>query len=59
MRIAIDAHAFGMRLTGDKVYLRSLLNAAADGQWSAPTGQRLRPIEVGGALDSQTVQPAA
>jgi hypothetical protein len=29
MRIAIDAHAIGRRLTGDEVYLRSLLNAFA------------------------------
>ena len=29
MRIAVDAHAIGRRLTGNEVYIRSLLNALA------------------------------
>ena len=29
MRIAIDAHAIGRHLTGNEVYIRSLLNAFA------------------------------
>ena len=33
MRIAVDAHAIGRRLTGNEVYIRSLLNAlAGEGQ---------------------------
>ena len=29
MRIAVDAHAIGRRLTGNEVYIRSLLQAFA------------------------------
>ncbi|MGA1994887.1 MAG: glycosyltransferase family 1 protein [Bryobacteraceae bacterium] len=50
MRVAVDAHAIGRHLTGNEVYVRSLLNALASGQRDCEFIAYISSAEAAGAL---------
>jgi glycosyltransferase involved in cell wall biosynthesis len=50
MRVAVDAHAIGRHLTGNEVYVRSLLNALASGERDCEFIAYISSAEAAGAL---------